>query len=61
MRGAREALLMEKNICLSLSFFVFNSIHVELCFQITTNVVLLHIWILKWIFVWVYSLIYVIG
>jgi hypothetical protein len=51
MRGAREALLMEKNICLSLSFFVFNSIHVELCFHIIANAVLLHIWILKWIFV----------
>jgi hypothetical protein len=60
MRGAREGLLMEKNICLSL-YFVFNSIQVELCFQITANVVLLHIWILKWIIVWVYSLIYVVG
>lgn len=51
MMGTRKGLLMEKNILSFIVFFFFNSIQVELCFQITTNVVLLHVWILKWIFV----------
>jgi len=42
---------MEKNICDVLyCFFVFNSIWFEFCFQITTYVILLHIWILEYIF-----------
>ncbi len=60
MIGARKDFFMEKNICVTLYFvfFVCFQFHIILiCFQITTNVVLLHIWILKWILFGFYSLI----
>jgi len=47
---ARKKIWWKKNLCfLYIDVFVFNSIWFEFCFQIILDLILLHIWILKYI------------